>query len=90
MVNMADDITLRTIVEHIQGLRDSLEGRMDRLEGRIGKLESRVDIMDLRLSSQIDALDRRLDTIKIAIVEQRHEPRIRALEQVCLPPLPAR
>jgi DNA-binding FrmR family transcriptional regulator len=78
---MAKRITLRTIVEHIQGMRNSLEGRMNRLEGKMEGMERRMVSMDRKLSGQIDAVDKRLDTIEISIVEQNHEKRIRRIER---------
>jgi predicted nuclease with TOPRIM domain len=92
---MESDITLKTVLEYIQAMRtdlggrmDRLEGRMDRLDGRMDRLEHRMDRMELRMnrmdakfSLQLDAIDKRLDTIEISIVDQKHEQRITALEQ---------
>lgn len=87
---MAPDITLRDIVQHIQGLRydmttrmDRLEGRMNRLEGRMDGLEERMHTVTLRLnvlSAQVENIGDAVDRIEITMVEQKHEERIQKLE----------
>jgi chromosome segregation ATPase len=58
---MAQDVTLHTVLEHIQGLRNSLEGRMDRLEGRMGGIEGRMGGIEQR----VDQLENDLKNFKV-------------------------
>lgn len=54
---------------------------LKRLEQIDAKFTGKIDRLETRLSNQIHALDERLDSIEIVAVEQKHEPRIRRLEQ---------
>lgn len=77
-----EDITLKTILEHLQAFRvdittqlhtmeNRMTQRMDGLEHRVDSLEVRIDRMDRNLSRQIDAIDKRLDAIEIEEVPKR-------------------
>ncbi len=83
---MADEgITLQTVLDHMQAHRNDLSVQMSSLKLELNK---RIDNLDEKLSNridnvsfQIDAIDKRLDRIEIDTVEQKHEPRIRRLEE---------
>lgn len=71
---MADEsITLGTILEHLHALETRINARFDKADSRFDRLEQRVDRMDRNLSGQIDAIDRRLDTVEIGQLRiERH------------------
>jgi predicted nuclease with TOPRIM domain len=92
---MAQETTLKIVLEHIHDMRMSMEKRFDRLEADVGMLKHDVlslkqDVFNLQvkveknrmmLSTQIDNLDQRLDDLEIPFVEQKHEERIQRLER---------
>ena len=76
------EITLKVLLDHIQGMRHDLTQRMDNLENslsnRIDGLEKRMDGMEQRMEIrfdqlvfQIGAIDKRLDAIEIEELPKR-------------------
>lgn len=79
---MEEEITLKTVLDHIQAMGAQLrqqmtevEGRvikrMDQIEGRLSRLEETVAKNHRNLTQQIDAIDKRLDEIEIESLPQR-------------------
>jgi DNA-binding FrmR family transcriptional regulator len=77
-----EDITLKTVLDHIQGIQRShrrdiqeseerMTRRLDRMEGRLERIERRIDRMEANLTCQIDAIDKRLDAIEIEKLPQK-------------------
>ncbi len=87
------DITLRDLLQHMQGMKQELQQEMrdlrhelrhgmQRLEGRMDRFEGRMDIMQ----SGIGEIDQRLDRLEIAFLPipkkvAMHDRRIRSLEK---------
>ena len=72
------DITPGILLTHMRGMEqrlvqriDKLEGRIDGMEQGIGNLTHRIDRLDINLTRQIGAIDRRLDTIEIESLPRR-------------------
>lgn len=61
---MADEITLGTIMEHLQALEMRMNKRFDNVDGRIDRLER-------NLTRQIEAIDKRLDAVEIEQLPKR-------------------
>lgn len=70
------DITLLTVLQHMQsmeqrlieridGVRDSLNGRIDGLEVKVDRLEMKGDRNHVQVIAQLDAIDRRLDEVEV-------------------------
>ena len=75
---MPEEITLKTIVDHIQaqgmefrGEFRSVHERLDGLSTKIDNLRDTVERNHRNLTAQIDAIDKRLDAIEIENVPQR-------------------
>lgn len=51
-------VTNAVILQHLQGMRQSLEMRMDKLEGRMGKMEGRMGTMEKDIVHIKDAIQR--------------------------------
>ncbi|MBU0766182.1 hypothetical protein KKF55_00115 [Patescibacteria group bacterium] len=77
-----NEITLKVLLDHIQGMRNDLTQRMDKLEHRLSNrmdgLEKRMDGMEQRMEKrfdqlvfQIDAIDKRLDAVEIEELPKR-------------------
>jgi DNA-binding transcriptional MerR regulator len=88
---MTDEgITLQVVLDHMQAHRNDLSGQMTSMKSELNnridqldkKLSTRIDDVQFILTNQINALDDRLNSIEIAIVEQKHEERIQRLEKV--------
>ena len=76
---MADDITLKTVLDHIHAMQSRMDSRFEDIERRFDKVDQKFEIVDRRfdeleqtiqmvetnLSRQIDAIDHRLDEIEI-------------------------
>jgi len=71
MAQDGKDITLATILEHIQGLRDDVTGRLGHIEQQMDRMVTRMDRMEQNLTNQIDAIDKRLDEIEIELLPKR-------------------
>ncbi len=74
-----DDITLKTILEHMRAMEDRLisriEGAEDRLGSRIEKVETglknlnfKVDQNHVQVMTQLDNIDARLDDLEVVQV----------------------
>ncbi len=59
------------LVDQIQRLGAGLSSRMDRIETRLESLDAKESRHFHLLSAQIDAVDKRLDVVEIALVERR-------------------
>lgn len=63
------DITLLTVLQHMQAMEQRLieriEGVRDDLSGRIDRLEAKVDHNHIQVTAQLDAIDRRLDDVEV-------------------------
>jgi predicted RNase H-like nuclease (RuvC/YqgF family) len=91
---MTNEITLKDILDHIQGMRNAIEERMNLLDAKVERLQRTIEMVQddtisikvklektrMQNSREHDAFDKRLDTIEIAIIEQKHECRIQDLE----------
>lgn len=75
---MEKRVTLNMVVQRMGDMHTSFEKKMGDLHA---SLEKRMDRMEINLTSQIDALDERLDRIEITMAEQNHERRIQRLEK---------
>jgi hypothetical protein len=73
---MADEITLKIVLDHVQGMHASLAKRMDSMEGQMHGMKADMNL----LKTGVRNIDERLDRIDITMVEQNHEGRIRKLE----------
>lgn len=82
MPDQDNDITLKTVLDHIQGMQQShrhdiqeseerMTRRLDRMEGRLERIERRIDRMEVNLTAQIDGIDKRLDGIEIEKLPER-------------------
>jgi len=69
------DITLGTILEHMRGMEQRMTTQLHEVDGRLTKrldsLEVGLDRVHRNLSSQIDAIDKRLDAIEIEYLPKR-------------------
>jgi hypothetical protein len=70
-------ITLQMIMDHLQAVHVSLRSDMKGLGDRLERVENRV----ILVSAQIDAIDKRLDTIEIEELPKR----VRQLEKAVFP-----
>ncbi len=75
MTNPQNDITLVTVIQHMQGMEQRLTGRIDGLEKRFDGLETKVDRNHeeaMRNHTQtmiaIDNIDARLDDLEVVQV----------------------
>lgn len=82
---MPDEITLRTVLEHMTAMEQRLAGRLggvelrlgavetriSGVESRLGSVERRIDALDASLSRQIDGIDKRLDEVEIERLPKR-------------------
>jgi hypothetical protein len=66
-----NDITLGTVMQHMQHLHGIVLAHFDRLEAKFDQLETKVDRNHINLSSQIEAIDKRLDSIEIEALPRR-------------------
>jgi hypothetical protein len=84
----AKGITLRDVVNHIthskqqlssqiQEVDRKLSGRMDRMDSRMDRMERSIEWIDVHVMN----IEGRLNTIEVAIVEQKHEKRICRIER---------
>ena len=68
---MPDEITLKTVLEHIAAMEQRLSGRLGGVETRLGGVERRIEALDASLSQQIDGIDKRLDEVEIEQLPKR-------------------
>ena len=75
---MADEITLKTVLDHMTAMEQRLSGRfngvdarLSAIEGRLGGIEQKLSHAEAKLSWQIDAIDKRLDGIEIEKLPKR-------------------
>jgi len=75
---MPDEITLKTVLEHIAAMEQRLSGRLGGVETRLGEVETRlggverrIEALDASLSQQIDGIDKRLDEVEIEQLPKR-------------------
>ncbi|MDD5055443.1 MAG: hypothetical protein PHZ00_04220 [Candidatus Peribacteraceae bacterium] len=59
------DITLLTIVRHMQAMEERIMQRFAQTDARIDRLETKVDHIKGYLLMQIDNMDKRLDGIEV-------------------------
>lgn len=71
MTHADNDITLKTIMDHLQESQVKNDSRFMRLEDRFDHMEDRMDRMERNLTRQIDAIDQRLDDIEIEMLPKR-------------------
>lgn len=75
MADQDDDITLKTVLEHIQNMQRTFTLSHQELKKEIRSVERRlghrIDLVEANLTTQIDAIDKRLDTIEIEKLPQR-------------------
>lgn len=64
-------ITLRVVLQHMQGMEQRLTVRIDKVDIRLGKVETRLTQVEQNLSRQIDGIDKRLDELEIAKLPAR-------------------
>lgn len=73
-MNSKDDITLKTILEHMRVMEDRLLTEIQEVRSDLGateaRLNTRIDRMEHNLTTQIDGLDRRLDDIEVSQIPQ--------------------
>lgn len=81
----ATGITLKMVFEHSQlTMRETQRLHAETMKALTqlkSSLEGRIDRLETNLTRQIDAWDERLDVIEIPMAEQKHEKRIRRLEE---------
>ncbi len=68
---------LRNDVKKVEHRLDRVEFRLGHVEHRLGSVEKRLNVVE----TKIDNMDLVLNDLEIAMVEQKHEQRIQALEQ---------
>jgi hypothetical protein len=73
---MADDISLKTVLDHLSAMEQRLAGRFDTVEKRFGQVDQKLQVVEANLTRQIDGIDRRLDEMEI----QKLPSRVAALE----------
>ena len=64
----ANDITLQTVLRHMQAMESRMMERFDAIDTRFDRLEAKVDRNHAQLTFQIDAIDRRLDEVEVTEV----------------------
>lgn len=64
-----DGITLRDVIFHIQGVKQSLEGRIDSLEQKMDRRFERVEDRLDRMEIQLDGLTKDRDAVVWDIIE---------------------
>lgn len=82
---MPEEITLKTVLEHMTAMEQRLAGRLGGVESRLGAVETRIngvetrlggverriESLDASLSRQIDGIDKRLDEVEIERLPKR-------------------
>lgn len=75
---MPDEITFKTVIEHIQaqgvefrGAFRAVNERIDALSTQVGTLRESVERNHRNLTTQINAIDKRLDAIEIENLPRR-------------------
>jgi hypothetical protein len=70
---MADEITLKDVLDHMSAMEQRLSGEMKAVDKR---LSGQISSVEANLGRQIDAIDQRLDSIEI----EKLPSRVRLLE----------
>ena len=83
MANESENIDVKMLLEHMQGMERRLIKRIDGVETKLSKridgLEDRIYRVATNLTLQIDGIDKRLDNIEIETLPER----VVVLEQHC-------
>ena len=81
-------LTLVDVVNHIMHFKQEMNTRFDEVENRVGnkidRLDKRMDRMEQRIEwidVHVMNIEGRLNTVEIAIIQQKHEPRLRRVER---------
>jgi len=59
------DITLLTVLRHMQAMEQRIMERFAKMDARIDRLDAKIDRIHALLTLQIDNIDKRLDDIEV-------------------------